>query len=317
MTKSIILKYVIAICLFSLLSCSKNIAQEVQKPEATEESWYPSKYGPDDTRGALNLLSPEKVLQAAKLIKTGKTYSLAISTGSSTPAFGHRNYNLTVLYADFPGPEKICAQDDLLNTWLGIGTQIDGFGHMGYDKKFYNGLPMHKVWGITGLKELGIHKLPPIVTKGILLDVAGHFGKEILDKGKEITPEDIKAVAKAQNVVIEEGDVVLFHTGWMNHIGEDNHLFESGEPGINAESAEYLASLGVVAIGADNYGLEAYPKEGKRVHPILLAKHGIHILEFINTRALAKDEAYEFLFVLGTPKIEGAVQAIINPIAIR
>jgi len=317
MKKIMLLKYGLAICLFSLLSCSHNFAQELQKSEDESESWYPSKYGPDDTFGALNLLSPEKVLQAAKLIKTGKTYSLAIQSGKNTPAVSHRNYNMTVLYADFPGPEKICAHDDLLSTWLGVGTQIDGFAHMGYDKKFYNGIPAHQVWDIGGVKRFAIDKIPPIVTKGIVLDMAGHAGVDILDKGHIITIADIQSAAKAQKVTIEAGDVVLFHTGWMSLIGEDNHLFESGEPGINDESAEYLASLGVVAIGADNYGVEAYPKEGKRVHPILLAKHGVHILENINTKELVKDKAYEFLFVLGTPKFEGAVQAIINPIAIR
>jgi len=145
--------------------------------EDAKETWYPSKYGPGDTMGALNNLSAEKVIQAAKLIKTGKTYSLAITTGVRTPAYGHRNFNLTVLYGEFPGPEKICAHDDQLNTWNGVGTQIDGLGHMGYNKKFYNGLPFHKVTGITGLKQLGIHTLPPIVTKGIVLDMTAHFGK--------------------------------------------------------------------------------------------------------------------------------------------
>ena len=95
----------------------------------------------------------------------------------------------------------------------------------------------------------------------------------------------------------------------------------SGQPGLGVEGAEYLASLGVVAVGADTWGVEVVPFEDESmqfpVHPILLAKNGVYILENMNVGALASDEAWEFLFVLGQARFEGAVQGIINPVAIR
>ena len=122
-------------------------------------------------------------------------------------------------------------------------------------------------------------------------------------------------------MVIEKGDVVLFHTGWLNLAGADNARFMSGEPGLGVGGAKYLAGLEVVAVGSDTWGVEAVPAEDPDqafpVHPELLAKNGIYILENMDVRALAADEGWEFLFVLGQPRFEGAVQAVINPVAIR
>ena len=94
-----------------------------------------------------------------------------------------------------------------------------------------------------------------------------------------------------------------------------------GEPGLGVSGAQYLAGLGVVAVGADSWGVEVIPFENKTemfpVHQILLAKNGIYIMENVNTAELAADGASEFLFVLGFQKWKGAVQAMINPVTIR
>ena len=132
------------------------------------------------------------------------------------------------------------------------------------------------------------------------------------------------AAAEKQGVEIREGDVVLFHSGWLNLLdGEkpDHKRYVSTEPGLGKTGAEYLAEIGVVAVGADTWGLEVVPfEEGVgvfEIHQILQPKNGIFILENMDTRELAKDKAYEFMFVLGPARVRGAVQMIINPIAIR
>jgi kynurenine formamidase len=120
---------------------------------------------------------------------------------------------------------------------------------------------------------------------------------------------------------IEKGDVVLFYTGWVKLIGKDDKRYGSVEPGLGVEGARYLASLGVAAVGADTWALEVLPGEkgsgAFEVHQILLASNGIHILENINTEEMVKDKAWESFFTLGPSRITGAVQAIINPIAIK
>jgi kynurenine formamidase len=219
------------------------------------------------------------------------------------------------------GSNRATGNDDLMVTFMGIGSQIDGLGHMGIEHMYYNGNRAKGFVTTTGLTKLGTHKLPPIVTRGVLLDMTRGYNTDMLAEGTTFNRMEIESAAKAQGVKIREGDVVLFHTGWMKLMGNDNERFMAGEPGLGLDGARYLARLGVVAIGADTWGLEAVPAEDRTqvfpVHPELLAKNGVYILENMDTHALAADEAWEFLFVLGQPKFVGAVQAIINPVAIR
>ena len=290
------------------------------------EDWYPSKYGEGDTLGAINNLSPEGVVKAAQLVRTGKTYPLGVVTGPETPAYPPRSFSLTVLQGGdgtgaTQGANLATGNDDLMFAWLGVGSQIDGLGHMGLNHVYYNGHRATDFVSPTGLSKLSIDKLPPIVTRGVLIDMARFFGKKMLSAGTVFNRSEIVAQAETQGVSIGKGDVVLFHTGWQTLAGQDNTRFMSGQPGLGVEGAEYLASLGVVAVGADTWGLEVVPFEDDSmqfpVHPILLAKNGVYILENMNVGPLASDEAWEFLFVLGQARFEGAVQGIINPVAIR
>jgi kynurenine formamidase len=293
---------------------------------ASSEDWYPSRFGADDTLGAINHLTPNHVIEAAKLVKTGKTYALGVETGPASPAYPPRSYSMTILQlgdgTGTPwGTNKATGNDDLMFTWMGIGSQIDGLGHLGIDHVYYNGNKAKDFVKNTGLTKLSTDKIPPIVARGVLLDMARHLGKPILDAGTAFNRAEIEAAAKAQNVAIRKGVVVLFHTGWLNVADQDGKAFMRGEPGIGVGGAAYLAEIGAVAVGADSWGVEAMPfeREGEffPAHQELLAKNGVYILENMDTRALAKDEAWEFLFVLGQPRFVGAVQAVINPVAIR
>jgi kynurenine formamidase len=165
------------------------------------------------------------------------------------------------------------------------------------------------------------HEIPPIVTRGVLLDMTKIMGMDPLPAGTAFNRKEIDAAARQAGVQIRKGDVVLFHTGWLAMADTDPQGFIAQQPGIGLEGARYLAGLGVVALGADTAALEAIPHEdpatGFPVHAELLAKNGVYILEVINTAQLAADGATEFLFVLGQPRFVGSVQAIINPIAIR
>jgi hypothetical protein len=290
------------------------------------DRWYPSRYGADDTLGAVNLLTPEKVLQAARLVTTGKTYALGVLTGPDSPAYPPRRYAMTVLQPGdgtgvTMGSNRATGNDDLLTTWLGIGSQLDGLGHMGIEHRYYNGLHASDFVAPTGLTKLGTHEVPPIVTRGVLLNMARLRNQSIVPEGTAFNSREIQAAAQAQGVTLEAGDVVLFHTGWLDVAASDPNRFMSGQPGLGLDGARYLAGLGVVAVGADNWALEVIPHEDPDqvfpVHPELLAKNGVYILENMDTRELAADGVTEFLFVLGQPRFVGAVQVVINPVAIR
>lgn len=300
-------------------TCISSIAQ-------AQRSWYPSKHGADDTLGAINFLSPEKVLEAAKLIKTGKTYSMGVELGRETPAFGTRTFQLFAVAAGdgsgvAQGTNKMTYNDDWVMTWLGIGSQIDGLGHLGIDHRYYNGVHISDFWVADGLTKFGIDKLPPIVTRGVLLDIAGYRGQKMLEVGTAINRKDIEGAMETQRVEIGKGDVVILNTGWQALATSDPVRFMSGQPGLGVEGAKFLATKDVVAVGADTWGVEVQPSEDSDlvfpVHQELLAKNGIYILENMKTDELVADKAWEFLFVLGQPKLKGAVQGIINPVAIR
>lgn len=295
-------------------------------PAFAEDNWYPSKYGADDTLGAMNELSEKKTKLAAQLVKTGKTYALGVETGPTSPAYPPRSYSMTILQLDDGmgtplGSNKATGNDDLMHIWMGIGSQIDGLGHMGVNHQYYNGHMASDFVTPSGLTKLSIDRLPPVATRGVLLDIAKLMKTDILPAGTAFNKAEIDAAAKAAGISIEAGDVVLFHTGWLNVMDSDPEAFMASAPGLGLEGARYLASLGVVAVGADTWALEVLPSEDATmlfpVHPELLAKNGIYILENMDTRALAADNANEFLFVLGTPRFVGAVQAVINPVAIR
>jgi kynurenine formamidase len=290
-----------------------------------QDDWKKSQWGEDDTIGAANYLSPEKVLNAAELIQQGKVYSLGVELNRDFPAYGSRFFDITVMEpragGQTIGPTELTSTDDVLHTWVGIGSQIDGFGHIGIDHVHYNGYKAEDIIATDGLKKLGIEGIPPIVTRGVLLDMTAHFQTDMLTEGQAFNAEEIQAAAKAQGVEIREGDVVLFHTGWLDLVGENNERFAKAEPGLGVDGAQYLADQGVVAVGADTWALEVIPfEEGSgifEVHQTLLTKNGVYILENMNTHELAADGVREFMFVLGQPKVKGAVQMMINPIAIH
>lgn len=311
---------------FSLAHLGLGVLMAFQSLTLQAEDWQQSKYGAEDVLGAINLLSPEKVLQAAKLIKTGKTYALGVDTGPDSPAYPPRSYSMTILQlgdgTGTPwGANKLTGNDDLMYAWMGVGSQIDGLGHIGIDHIYYNGTKAKEFVNNTGLTKFSTHTLPPIVTRGVLLDMAKFYAKDMLEPGTAFNEPEIKAAMAKQGVNIGRGDVVLFHTGWLRMADTDKVAFMKGEPGPGVGGAKFLAALGVVAVGSDSWGVEAIPFEAEGqvfpVHQELLTKNGVYILENMDTRALAADDAWEFLFVLGQPKFVGSVQAIINPVAIR
>lgn len=290
------------------------------------DDWYPSRYGAEDTIGAANNLSPEATRAAAGLVTTGKVYALGVVTGRKTPAYAPRWFNIVITQSnDGTGPiiasNQVTANDDVLITYLGMGTQLDGLGHLGIAHRYYNGLRAQDFVTPDGLKKLGTHDIPPIATRGVLLDMTKQMGADPVKPGTAFNKAEIDAAAAAAGVTLAKGDVVLFHTGHMKLETSDPGNYIAAHPGLGKEGADYLAGIGVVAIGADSPAVEVIPFEKEDepfvVHQTLLAKHGVYILENINTAALAADGATTFLFVLGQPRFEGAVQMVVNPIAIR
>ena len=288
------------------------------------QSCHKSKWGPNDQVGALNNITTANVTEAAKLVKRGKSIRMGIETNSKTPAFPPRTFSITVLtpgqeYGGTLGDTKTNYHDDIIMGWVGIGSQLDGLGHIGIDSVYYNCLAGRDVVTAGGLKKLGIENVPAIATRAVILDMVGLTGKDPVPEGTAFNKKEIDAaLARQGNMKINKGDVVIFYTGWTKLIGKDDKRYGSVEPGLGIEGANYLASLNVAMVGADTWGVEVIPFEDPKkifhVHQILLPMNGIYILENVNAEEAVKDKVYEGLFTLGPSRITGAVQAIINPI---
>jgi hypothetical protein len=288
------------------------------------EKCHKSKWGANDQIGALNNITKDNVLAASKLIKQGKTMRMGIETSSKTPAFPPRSYSITIVRPgqDYEGQSlgntKTNYHDDILNTWVGIGTQLDGLGHIGIDNTYYNCTPGSEITGISGLKKFGIETVPAVATRAVLLDMTALMGKDIIPEGVAFNQPEIEAALKKQgNMKINKGDIVIFYTGWHKLLGVDDKRNGTAHPGLGVQGARYLANLGVAMIGSDTWALEVIPFENAgqvfHVHQILLAEFGVFILENAVAEQAIKDKVYEGMITVAPHRTTGSVQAIVSP----
>ena len=310
----------------NLARTSLSLVLIVATSAASADECVPSPWGTDDQIGAANRVTPERTAAAAKLVKKGISHPLGIEIDPSMPAYPPRYTQLQVVQpnqqfgADVGLGWNGSYNDDVLQMWLGTGPQIDGLGHMGEDGQFYNCNDGRDFSFLTGLTKLSISDIPPIVGRGVMIDIAKQMGVDSLQAGQPITSGDIKAAMKSQGVTVGEGDIVLLHTGYTDATLKQNPALWAGSiPGITNEASVFLAGLKPTAVGADTWGLGAVPpRDGDKVfydHVVLLKEHGIYILETMNTGRLAEEGVHEFMFVLGQARLKGAVQMIINPVA--
>jgi kynurenine formamidase len=286
-------------------------------------SWYPSRWGADDQRGAANRLTPAKVLEASRLMTKGTVYQLGRVYEAGMPLFGTRHFSLRIPQAFGPlGSNQFVYHDEIVSGELGqIGTQFDGLGHVGIGDFFYNGNRRSEFAQAEGLTRLGIEHVGPIVTRGVLIDVARFKGVAQLGSTYEITAADLQGALKRQAVDVRPGDVVLVHTGWGALWMKDNAKFLASSPGLGVGAAQWLADREIVMVGADNWGIEVSPNPDETltgpVHQLLVARNGIYQFENLATEELARDGVFEFAFVFAPLRLKGATGSPGNPIAIR
>ena len=232
------------------------IGASASASEYTRDQWWPSKWGADDQRGALNLLTPAKVLDATKLIRTGTIYDMTFTYEESMPLFSltpyHRKYSLLVPggpTSPVTGENKLFWNEDYISGHITQdGTQFDSLAHMGTQVgapgdgnglRYYNGHTHAEIADGRGFTKLGVEKVTPIFTRGTLVDVAALKGR-MLERSEEISVDDIKAALKKQGLSesdITPGDALFYHTGWSSLWKTDPAKFNSGTPGLSPAAA--------------------------------------------------------------------------------
>jgi kynurenine formamidase len=313
---------------------------QVAQAQATGDTpigpkWWPSRWGPQDEAGGSNWITPAKVLEAAKLIKTGKIYELGRVYEPGIPVFGARVFALRIPGAPTGGPfgkNKLVYHDEFLATEIGqMGTQFDGLGHIGCvtgkdgdmtEIRFYNGFTEHEMANPYGLQKLGIEKIKPLFTRGVLADVAGLKGR-MMNMGEEISVADVQAALQRQGIAessIQPGDAVFFNTGWGGLWMKDNAKFNEGAPGIGVAVARWCVAKQLAMVGTDHWATDVVPNPDPDLafaaHHELITKNGILNHENLDFTDLIKDRVSEFVYVFAPLRIKGATGSAGRPIAI-
>jgi kynurenine formamidase len=302
-------------------------------PPTTDEVWWPSRYGPNDQAGALNEITPDGVVRAAGLVRTGRVYDLAHVLDENVPAFPGRTFRqfLTTSAhqlnrrARGAGPEGLGRNSvnwvvEYVSAPSQMGTHMDGLNHLQIGDRTYNGHRLVDLVEEHGTNRLGIETLPQVVTRGVLLDIAASRGVARLERGDIITPEDAEAALAFQEGPVEAGDAVLFHTGWGRSWGVDNDAYVDGEPGPGTALGAWLVDHRVALVGCDTWSFGPVPPEDPDepfvVPQTLNVKHGVVVLENLRLAELADARASEFMFVVSHAKLRGATGAWVAPLAI-
>lgn len=295
--------------------------------------WWPSRYGADDQIGSLNELTPARVAAAAGLVETGTVVSLGRVLDDATPVFPGRYWKQTVdLSAHVTNLRRADASgagwgDNAIN-WITeiqagtfqVGTQLDSIGHIQTGDRFYNGWTVKDVVEAWGLNRFGMETVPPIIGRGILLDIAGLKGVGRLDAGAVIAIDDVEAALARQQIDLRAGDIVLFHTGWGALYGTDNAMFLSGEPGPGLALIRWLADRRVAAIGTDTWSIGPVPGEDPArpfiVPQTMYVELGLFGFENLATETLLRYAVSEFLFVNTHARTRGSTAALVGPAAV-
>ena len=303
-------------------------------------------WGAEDEVGALNEMTSKSVLAALMLVRRGEVRDLGITYDRRSFKWpGHSPAEVMT----FRTPAGVKSQKDLPftlsengnsseTTWHScalfisdnVATQIDGLGHAvtGADNHWYNGFREADWGGDWGIRKAGAETIPPIIARGVLIDVAGHKGVDALPSQTIITPDDLQGALRKQGTQLRFGDVVLIRTGTLRYWGEAGQdldkLGEHDSAGIQLPAARWLVEEnGAIMIGSDTSGLEQMvtPPAGSTsfmpVHNYLLIEQGVHIAEFHYLEDLASEKVYEFVYIATTNKIKGTTAGFtMRPLAV-
>jgi kynurenine formamidase len=282
-----------------------------------------ARWGAEDEIGAANLIGPAEICAAAQLVRTGRMLRLGLPLGPGTVVPPHRKRVERLMSRDGgdyaagarrPGGFQFA--EEVWSFAAHSGTHIDALCHAWCDDQLYNGFPGSGTRTTTGAKRCGADKLAPLVTRGLLLDVAPGSA---LPARTPIGVDELTSAAERAGVQPGAGDVVLIRTGWLGAMAGDPAGYCDHEPGIDAEAARWLAEADVVAVGSDNYAVEVQPAADGHVFPVhllLLRDYGVPLIENLVLDELADAGVGAFCFVAAPLPLVGGTAGPVNPLAL-
>jgi kynurenine formamidase len=306
------------------------LPQELKDLAARVSNW--GRWGPDDQRGTLNFLTPDATRRGVTAVRRGETFSLAIPFDEDGPQTGaipgriNPKRTMLTINAPFTGDTAdFCTSDDAVEMGVQAATHWDALAHVGYEEVLYNGVPFGAV-DDSGASKLGIENFGPIVTRGVLLDVARQKDVEYFDEAYAITGDDLDAAANQGGVTVESGDIVLVRTGQMEWLRRgDKVRFNDPSPGIGVGSLEWFHDHEIAAVATDTLVFEVWPCEDPTallpVHMIDLRDMGLiqGQLWYLDDLAsdCAADGVYEFLLAATPLPLTRAAGGPVAPTATK
>jgi len=293
------------------------------------------RWGDDDEIGTLNLIDGDAVRRGAAAVRTGKRFSLAVPLDQHSPQIGSIPGRINPLHAmvavntEYQGtPDGFCTSDDIVTMGLQAATHWDALSHVSYGGRLYNGFPASSITPEAGATRCGIAKVTSLASRGVLLDVARALGRERLEGGYGISPDDLDAaLALGDQVTLQPGDVALVRTGNMQLFkARDRQSYTGGQqPGLTMATALWFRERDVAAVATDTVAFEVYPGERDDVlfpvHLLHLRDMGLTQGQNFDLEALsvdcAGDGVYEFLLEASPLPFTGAVGSPVNPVAIK
>lgn len=294
-----------------------------ESPNIRPNAW--GRWGPEDEAGSLNLIGPDQVKRAASLVRTGEVLCLAQPLSNKTPVPRHRSGLQHFMGRDggdyaagAKRPGGFQFAEDTVVMPLHIGTHVDALCHAWCEEKLFNGYRETTMRSTSGAARLGVEKMPPAFTRGLLIDLVKLRGRP-LKGGEVVTRLDIETCLTQTDNRIEPGDAVLLHTGWLASQRGNPDIDFNSEPGIDYEAGLWLAQQDVALIGADNFAIEVLPFAPGTVFPVhqcVIRDFGVPLLEGLLLESLAATGRSEFVFVAAPLPIVGATGSPLAPLAI-
>jgi kynurenine formamidase len=280
-----------------------------------ENNW--GRWGSDDERGAVNLVTPDRVLAACRRPQTGHVYQLGIDLKRDAPVGGNRIAPLHFMTqdgGDFAalGRHDWGTADDYMVLATQGTTHVDGLAHVWSGGQLYNGYPYTEVRS-SGANKLGLEKLGGMVTTVHLFDVSHLQGED----PPEITPELVEQMLSTRGARPEPGDAMLFRTGWMETALQGD--VEDGKfPVVALSMGEWFADNDIAIVGADNIAVEATGRRGvlPPLHKILVRDLGVTLMELLHLRAPAEDGVETGMLVVAPLRISRGVGSPVNPLLV-
>lgn len=294
-----------------------------------------SPWGPGDEIGRLNWITPESSKAILENLNGTTIFDLSVDYFVGMPSWsaaGDPPYGIWMTHTpkgsiqdnlSGVGPavhERYSYCGDSISMYTHCGTHLDTLNHLGHCGLFWNGWTEDEHLGSRHWMVGGAEKYPPIIARGVLLDVAGAHGVDCLPDGYAIGPDELRKVARDQGTELRRGDVVLVRVGRMTK-WPDFNAYLLNSPGIDLDGAKYLCEeAGAMCIGADSIGLEVMPWAEENaflpVHAYMFATAGAQIMEVIMLEELAAEKQYEFAFIGAALKLRGATGSPFRPIAV-